>query len=121
MRMRVLQPKYKASRSTVSGSSRAAVWPAQCSGTIQLPGNLSCAVVLDLAPGKRLFYGLLKGCYDCAARTVAAFRNAGVVDPQAVKPGDLFVVGYGISFCILGYILRYTSSIQGCMTGGVGA
>ena len=58
--------------------------------------------------------------YDCAACTAAAFCNAGVVDPQAVKPENLLVVGHGISSCIMDYILRCASIIQGCLTGGGG-
>ena len=89
-----------------------------CSGGIQLSGDFFCAAVLDLVPGKLLFCGPLKGCYDCTARTAATFRNAGVVDPQAVKPEDLLVVGHEISSCIMDYILRCVSIIQGCLTSG---
>lgn len=91
---------------------------AQCSGGIQLPNSLFCAAVLNLVPGKLLFCGPPKGYYDCAARTAAAFRNAGFVDPQAVKPEDLFVVDHGTSSCILVYISRCASTIQGYLTGG---
>ena len=93
---------------------------AQCSGRVQLPGDLFRAAVLDLVPEKLLFCGPLKGRYDCAACTAAAFCNAGVVDPQAVKPENLLVVGHGISSCIMDCILRCASIIQGCLTGGGG-
>ena len=35
-----------------------------------------------------------------------------------MEPEDLFVVGHGISSCIMDYISRCVSIIQGCLTGG---
>ena len=93
---------------------------AQRSGRIQFPSNFFCAVVLDLAPGKILLSGTLQSCYDSAPRTAAAFCDASVVDSQTVKTENLLIVGHEISSCNLDYILRCTSIIQGCLTGGVG-
>ena len=55
---------------------------AQCSGRVQLPGDLFRAAVLDLVPEKLLFCGPLKGCYDCAARTAATFRKRVLLIPR---------------------------------------
>ena len=67
---------------------------ADCRARIQPLGHFCFAQSLYGAPRQPKGFCSLERGNDCTSCTAARFRDPGVVDPKAMQPQDLFVIGH---------------------------